>query len=231
MAIPFSDNLQYNGVNPDFTRQEYATFADMKAVKKSRMPELYIGYCLEDRKYYKYDKNNDTDEVLGKWRIWSGGSDTQVTQMPTPVENLKDKIVQYIGETDENYQKGWFYICEPSGTEVVAVTTLARLTELINASQDTVTIVLADESEVSAKTYKYNDVDYFINEGSVYYGTEVDGKITLASATVLATDEDVVAQNITEEVVTGWQWGNQSVSPSGGEPASIPAADIDELFN
>ncbi len=231
MAIPFSDNLQYLGTGPDFTRQEYATFADMKAVKKSRMPEKYIGYCLEDRKWYEYDKNNDTDEILGKWRLWSGGSDTQVTQMPTPVESLKDKIVQYIGETDENYQKGWFYICEPSGTEIVAVTTLARLTELINASQDTVTIVLADESEVSAKTYKYNDVDYFINESSIYYGTEVDGKITLASATVLATDEDVVAQNITEEVVTGWQWTNQSVSPSGGEPASIPAADIDELFN
>lgn len=231
MAIPFSDNLQYNGVNPDFTRQEYATFADMKAVKKSRMPELYIAYCLEDRNYYKYDKNNSTDEVLGKWRLWSGGSDTQVTQMPIPVESLKDKIVQYIGETDENYQKGWFYICEPSGTEIVAVTTLTRLTELINASQDTVTIVLADESEVSAKTYKYNDVDYFINESSVYYGTEIDGKITLASAIVLATDEDVVAQNITEEVITGWQWSNQPVSPSGGEPASIPAADIDKMFD
>lgn len=65
MAIPFSDNLAITGTLPDIARQEYATKADLKAVRKNRMPEMYMGYCLEDHKYYVFNKENDNDEVTG----------------------------------------------------------------------------------------------------------------------------------------------------------------------
>ena len=77
MAIPFSDNLSISGKYPDITRQEYATLADLKAVKKNRMPEMYFGYCLEDHKWYTFDKQNSEDSVTGYWREFTGGGDAK----------------------------------------------------------------------------------------------------------------------------------------------------------
>ena len=108
MAVSISDSLELKKGSPDFTRQEYATFADMKAVRDNRMPEMYIGYCLEDHSYYYYSKQNDVDEVKGRWRQFIGIS-TVVSEMPVPSPKYASVLMQYIGATTPDYTKGYFY--------------------------------------------------------------------------------------------------------------------------
>jgi len=119
MASSWGDNFEYKGTKPDFTRQQYDTIADMKAVKKAQMPAMYIGFCLENHKIYTYDKTNEVDETLGLWREFSGGSGEtiQVTKMPTAVAAFENRILQFVGETDSTYTNGYFYKCTEVDTD------------------------------------------------------------------------------------------------------------------
>lgn len=146
MAIKIADNLNYAGAKPDFVRQQYATFEEMAAVRDNTMPQLYLAYCLQDKNIYKYDKDNEVDPTTGKFRVFqSGGSgtvdtemsdsstnavqnkvikayvdskDIQVTEMPTPVAEFVEKIVQFVGTTSGDFTQGYFYKCTETDTDV-----------------------------------------------------------------------------------------------------------------
>ena len=47
------------------------TKAEMKAEKDSTMPQVYMAVCKEDAKLYVYDKSNEADETLGKFRLYA----------------------------------------------------------------------------------------------------------------------------------------------------------------
>ena len=68
MAISLSDNLALSGSKNNFERDSYATLADMKAVKATKMPNVMTAVCEETGKLYIYNKAAEVDEVLGKWR-------------------------------------------------------------------------------------------------------------------------------------------------------------------
>lgn len=235
MAIPISDNLRLTKPLPDFERQEYATLADLKSVKDARMPQMYFGYCLETRKYYQYDKTFDIDEVTGRWREFSGGTGAQVTEMPVATESLKDAVLQYVGETDGNYAKGWFYTCvSESHSQLVSITTVDLLKEAIENSSTKVNVQLTSGSTVEKVAFLDNNIYYFIVDDVVYSGT-LTGEVVVfdpSTATSYTTDEAVAALGMSYDKITyTYSWQNISVSPSGGEPAPIPAEDIQELFH
>ena len=81
MAIVLQENLDIKGRYPDVARQEYATLADLKAVRDNRMPEMYLAYCIENHTYYCYSQTNDIDPVTGRWKAFIGAS-TVVSEMP-----------------------------------------------------------------------------------------------------------------------------------------------------
>lgn len=233
MANVWGDNFQYNGKQPDFTRQEYATFADMKAAKKNQMPELYIGYCLEDRNYYKYDKTNDDDEVLGRWRLWSGGGESiQKKALPTASETELGKIYQYTGITG-TYTRGFFYECvAEEHTETVPIETAIDLKQLISDSGSTIQLKLTDESVIDVIGYEFNNIFYFVNEDIIYGGTKVDDVVTLADSTPYTTNEEIMSLGITKEVITyTYSWSNIDVSSGGGTIETITVEEVDELFD
>ena len=231
MAIPFSDNLSISGKYPDITRQEYATLADLKAVKKNKMPEMYIGYCLEDRKWYQYDKANTVDEVLGKWRLWASGDSIQKAALPEASETELGKIYQYVGVTG-TYTRGFFYECvAEEHTTTVDVTTVTQFMELISNSELTVQIKLADESVIDTPAYEFGGVFYFVYEDTIYGGTKVEDVIVVADSTSYTTDEQIAALGITYESTSyTYSWDNIDVSSGGGTVESIPLEDIDEMF-
>ena len=213
MAIPFSDNLAITGTLPDIARQEYATKADLKAVRKNRMPEMYMGYCLEDHKYYVFNKENDNDEVTGYWREFTGGTTIQVETMPEADETQVGKIYQYIGATDANYTNGYFYICNASGeTQVVDITTLADLKDTINESENNIEVNNGTET-VETKVFTFDSVNYYVIEDVVYFTSNATGDISVD--TVLGTDEEVAALNLTKEIVVyTYSWSNKAVQPT-----------------
>lgn len=231
MANVWGDNFQYNGKKPDFTRQEYATFADMKAAKKSQMPEKYIAYCLEDRKWYQYDKANTVDETLGLWRPFGSGESIQKAALPEASETELGKIYQYIGITG-TYTRGFFYECvAEEHTTTVPVETVTQFIELISNSELTVQVKLADESVIDTPAYEFGGVFYFVNEDTVYGGTKVEDVIVLADSTSYTTDEAVAALNVTyEQTSYTYSWDNIDVSSGGGTIETITIEEVDELF-
>ena len=202
MAIKIADNLNYAGQKPDFVRQQYSTYEEMKAVKDAFMPPMYIAYCLEDEKIYLYNKNNEIDETLGKFREFTpgGGSDTQVTEMPEATAATVGTILQYIGETDGNYTKGYFYIGNQTPhSEDVPIETLEQLTDVIGRSDGVVPLITGTEQESVQALLKDSDA-YFIRNDIIYHGVVSEGVVVFINCTAITTDEEVATLGIVEEV-------------------------------
>lgn len=209
MAISLQDNLDLKGTLPDFVRQEYATLADMKAVRDNRMPEMYLAYCIENHAYYYYSKTTEVDSTTGRWRQFIG-INTVVSEMPVPGPAYADVLMQYIGPTDATYTKGYFYgITTGTGD----ITTVNAFKSLIEGQSTTVTIdYFGETSEV--KTFENSGTDYFVYGGVIYSGVPSAGVIEFdpETATSYTADSDVAALNITG---TTYAWENVPVSPGG----------------
>ena len=218
MASSWGDNFEYSGKKPDFVRQEYQTFEEMKAVKKAKMPEMYFAYCLEDRNWYAYDKAKDPDPVTGNFHIFeagSGGSDIQMDEMPTPDESWVGKIVQYIGETDGNFERGFFYIGTATDHyETLPIETVDKMKEQIDLVGEQ--IILRNEfgEEYATKALTKDGVYYFNQNDTVYSGTKVNVVVnTLVELNALIESSDGVitleTPNETRHELQAWPYNNK----------------------
>ena len=72
--MKITENFEYIGTSQNFERDSYATLAEMKAVVDKRMPDIFTATCKETGKFYIYNKSNEVDETLGKWREVGGSS-------------------------------------------------------------------------------------------------------------------------------------------------------------
>ena len=79
--MKITENFEYIGTQQNFERDSYATLAEMKTVVDKRMPDIFTATCKETGKFYIYNKNNEVDETLGKWREISVDSDDYVTKI------------------------------------------------------------------------------------------------------------------------------------------------------
>ena len=75
--MKITDSFEYNGTKQNFKRDSYATLADMKAVADSKMPSVFHAMCEADGKLYVYNKTNEVDPTLGKWREISDGAEVE----------------------------------------------------------------------------------------------------------------------------------------------------------
>ena len=218
MAITFGDNLNFAGKKPDFVRQEYETFEDMRAVRKAQMPELYFAYCLEDRNFYKYDKSLDPDPVTGNFRLFqsgSGGSDIQMDEMPTPGEEWVDKIVQYIGEDDGNFKRGFFYLGTATDHyEELPIEDVAKMKEQIALVGEQVTLRNSFGEEYITKALTKDGIYYFDQEDTVFSGTKTDVVVeTLAELnSLIEAAEGIITletPNGTRHMLQSWPYNNK----------------------
>ena len=87
--MKITENFTYIGTQQNFERDSYATLAEMKAVADKRMPDIFTATCKETGKFYIYNKNNEVDDILGKWRELSIDSDDYVTKTYLDTELAK----------------------------------------------------------------------------------------------------------------------------------------------
>lgn len=79
----------YQGTQPNFSRDQYATLADMKAV--TSIDDGHISFCLEDKKTYQYISTNEVDATTGKWRLLTQASGGASGELPiTFVKNFDE---------------------------------------------------------------------------------------------------------------------------------------------
>ena len=78
MGISIIDNFDYRAGKPNFTRDLFENIEEMVA-----FPEVYLPTVFEcniksgDR--YRFNRNNEVDPILGKWRLVSAGSSGPVS--------------------------------------------------------------------------------------------------------------------------------------------------------
>lgn len=54
--------------SPVDSRFQFRTIGEMNGYKKSLVPSGCITYCLEDKKHYKFVRENDTNLNSGEWQ-------------------------------------------------------------------------------------------------------------------------------------------------------------------
>ena len=90
--MKITENFTYIGTQQNFERDSYATLAEMKSVIDKRMPDIFTATCKETGKLYIYNKTNEVDEILGKWRELSldGGDYVTKTYVDTELAKKAD---------------------------------------------------------------------------------------------------------------------------------------------
>ena len=67
--ININQGYQLKSPVPSFTRDQVSLISDLLGLSDNDYPDIYYIYCLEDRKRYKFDKNNSVDPLTGKCRL------------------------------------------------------------------------------------------------------------------------------------------------------------------
>lgn len=76
MAIKIGSNFTFQGEQPNFERDRFATKAAMKAFPETSIDDGHLSYCTEDGNTYQFKSSNSVDAVTGKWRIFKDGFST-----------------------------------------------------------------------------------------------------------------------------------------------------------
>ena len=217
-TVKLSSNIEPRLGAPLDARQRVFLKDDL--TNADSFPYPWIGmevFCAEDGKKYRLI-SEDTTSLDSWFEIPEGESSTiQVEEMPAAGELQEGKIYQYIGETDSNYTNGYFYICSKSGeTQTVDITTLVGLKETINESEN-----VFEVNSVETKVFTFDSVNYYVFEDVVYSTSNATGDTSVD--TVLSTDEEVVALNLTKEVVVyTYSWSNKAVQPTTEMGDALP---------
>ena len=75
MAIKIGSNFTFQGEQPNFERDRFATKAAMKAFPETSIDDGHLSYCAEDGNTYQFKSSNSIDTVTGKWRIFKADVD------------------------------------------------------------------------------------------------------------------------------------------------------------
>lgn len=73
MAIKVGSNFDFQGKQPNFERDRFATKAAMKAFPETSIDDGHLSYCAEDGNTYQFKSSNSVDTVTGKWRVFKDG--------------------------------------------------------------------------------------------------------------------------------------------------------------
>ena len=75
MAIKIGSNFTFQGKQPNFERDRFATKAAMKAFPETSIDDGHLSYCAEDGNTYQFKSSNSVDNVTGKWRVFKADVD------------------------------------------------------------------------------------------------------------------------------------------------------------
>ena len=156
--MKITENFEYIGTQQNFERDSYATLAEMKAVVDKRMPDIFTATCKETGKFYIYNKNNEVDETLGKWRELSIDSDDYVTKTYLDTEIAKKADIDHTHTTVNGH------------TVESDVPVDAKFTDTIY-----------DDTDIKAEIAKKADIDHThttVNGHTVESDVPVDAKFT-----------------------------------------------------
>lgn len=93
MAIKIGSNFTFQGKQPNFERDRFATKAAMKAFPETSIDDGHLSYCAEDGNTYQFKSSNSVDAVTGKWRVFKADVVVDDTLNGTSTNAIQNKAV------------------------------------------------------------------------------------------------------------------------------------------
>ena len=115
MGISIIDNFDYRAGKPNFTRDLFENIEEMVA-----FPEMYLPTVFEcniksgDR--YRFNRNNEVDPILGKWRLVSAGSSGPVSGYTK--DEINAKLDKKLDKPEIDGTEGQFLSLDVDGKTV-----------------------------------------------------------------------------------------------------------------
>ena len=168
----------YLGQMPNFSRDMFATVADMVAFNENYLPDIFIAHVVEDGKTYKYQRSNIVDADLGKWRELEGGgsADLSAYYRRSEVDTLLEgKVDKEIGKslTTNDFTDAYRDMVEANKT---AIETLNGDESTSGSVKESVKACLDD-----SKTYTDEQIELMKKSGAIVCDEKpvyADGTIT-----------------------------------------------------
>lgn len=110
MAININSNFSVGAALPIDERLVLSK-SQMLSINENIMPKVYFAICSDDGKLYLFNKDNESIPDIGKFRAFTESSSTQIDTMPEASVDNVGKIIQYTGDSTEDYTHGYFYEC------------------------------------------------------------------------------------------------------------------------
>lgn len=83
MAIKIGSNFTFQGQQPNFERDRFATKTAMKAFPETSIDDGHLSYCAEDGNTYQFKSSNSVDATTGKWRVFKTSVDVPIMKGAT----------------------------------------------------------------------------------------------------------------------------------------------------
>lgn len=106
MAIKIGSNFTFQGEQPNFERDRFATKADMKAFPETSIDDGHLSYCAEDGNTYQFKSSNAVDATTGKWRLFKANVDLSAYATTDSVAADLAKKVSIRGIRTDNTAEG-----------------------------------------------------------------------------------------------------------------------------
>ena len=92
MAIKIGSNFTFQGKQPNFERDRFATKAAMKAFPETSIDDGHLSYCAEDGNTYQFKSSNSVDNVTGKWRVFKADVDLSNYATKAEITTINNNI-------------------------------------------------------------------------------------------------------------------------------------------
>lgn len=92
MAIKIGSNFAFQGEQPNFERDRFATKAAMKAFPETSIDDGHLSYCAEDGNTYQFKSSNTVDAVTGKWRVFKADVDLSAYATKAEISTINNNI-------------------------------------------------------------------------------------------------------------------------------------------
>ena len=93
MAINFPNGFIITSQEPIDSRI-VLTKAEMAAMKKARMPQVYFAVCSDDSKIYIYNAENEVDPTTGRFRPLLAGVEGDIATLQAAVQQLNADLAK-----------------------------------------------------------------------------------------------------------------------------------------
>ena len=156
MALSFLDNVDYRGKKPNFTRDLFSTIAEMASYSENYLPEVFLTVCAEDGKAYIYNRNNEVDPTLGKWR---------------PVDATEDPASQ------DSFYYGVAKNIDSINFNILTAIPAANHIEISISADNEYVIIACPKDNGTPNIYDMNNLCYdtsFNKRDGIYSGIEYD---------------------------------------------------------